>query len=247
MEKRNLSRKQALNLTTIGAFVAAAVIAVITMIMKTSVAEGGWVGFLNALDRMQNYIQNLNGKWEMLFAILFLYAVRSAVPIPFPFLIIMTGVMFNPVNAVIINTAGFCIVTTITYWFGRYSGGGFALKQLNKYDNVRHILLEGGKTKKFSILIAVRIIPAIPINLVSTMYGGMKAPFIRFMIASIIGFAPKIIVYSVMGGNITQPFTWQFMGPVIVLLILTGTVTFSVNKALEKRKGDQKDDESAVA
>ncbi len=247
MEKRNLSRKQALNLTTIGAFAAAAVIAVITMIMKTSVAEGGWAGFLNALDRMQNYIQNLNGKWEILFAILLLYAVRSVVPIPFPFLIIMTGVMFKPINAVIINTAGFCIVTFITYWFGRYTGGGFALKQLNKYENVRHILLESKNKTKLSVLVAVRIVPAIPINLVSTMYGGMKTPFIRFMIASIIGFAPKIIVYSVMGGNITQPFTWQFMGPVIVLLILTGTVTFSVNKALEKRKGEQKDDESAVA
>lgn len=247
MEKRNLSRKQALNLTTIGLFVAAAVIAVITMIMKTSVAEGGWVGFLHALDRMQNYIQNLNGKWEIFFAILFVYAVRSVLPIPFPFLIMMTGVMFEPINAVIINTLGFCVVTAITYWYGRYTGGGFALKQLNKYDNVRHILLDGGRKTKLSILVAVRIIPAIPINLVSTMYGGMKMPFVRFMIASIIGFAPKIIVYSVMGGNITQPFTWQFMGPVIVLLILTGTVTFSVNTALDKRKGEQKDDESAVA
>jgi hypothetical protein len=41
-----------------------------------------------------------------------------------------------------------------------------------------------------------------------------------------------------MGGNIAQPFTWKFMSPIIILLILSGVVTWVVNITLDKRKGE---------
>lgn len=243
MEKRNLNRKTALNLTSIGLLIAVIVINIITIIMQTQIAEAGWVEFMRELELMQEFIRNLGNRWLIVFAIMIVYAVRSFLPIPYPFLIIMTGVMFRPVNALIINTVGFCVVTVISYWFGRVTKGGFALKQLNKYENVKQVLLSNKGKTKLSILIAVRIIPAIPINLVSNMYGGMKYPFIKFMIASIIGFAPKIVAYTLMGGNIAQPFTWEFMAPIIILLLLTSIVTFGVNEALEKRKEGHENDE----
>jgi uncharacterized membrane protein YdjX (TVP38/TMEM64 family) len=212
--------------------------------MQTQLAEAGWVEFMRELEEMQNFIRNLGNKWLIVIAIMLVYAIRSFLPIPYPFLIIMTGVMFRPTNALIINTIGFCVVTTISYWFGRASKGGFAMKQLNKYENVKHILLSSKKGKtKLSVLVAARIIPAIPINLVSNMYGGMKYPFVKFMIASVIGFAPKIIAYTLMGGSIAQPFTWEFMAPIIILLLLTSIVTFCVNEALEKRKEGHENDE----
>ena len=59
MEKRNLNRKKVLNLTSIGLFAAAVVIAVITMVMDTKVAEGGWAEFLHTLDRLQDFIMSM--------------------------------------------------------------------------------------------------------------------------------------------------------------------------------------------
>ena len=43
-----------------------------------------------------------------------------------------------------------------------------------------------------------------------------------------------------MGGNIAQPFTWHFMAPVIILLVISGTAVLITNIALEKRKGENK-------
>lgn len=97
---------------------------------------------------------------------------------------------------------------------------------------------------KLGVLVALRLIPSIPVNMVSKIYGGMKFPVIRFLIASVIGFLPKIWTYSVMGGNVSQPFTWHFMGPIVGLFILSGSVTVIVNIILEKTKGNKKNVES---
>ncbi len=240
MEKKNLNRKRVLYATSIGLFAAAVVIAVITVIMSTKVAEGGWAEFLHALDKLQTSIQALENRWLIVLAIMGVYVLRGFLPIPFPFILIMTGVMFRPVNAILINTAGTTIVFIINYLWGRFTGGGVAIKKLEKYDNVREMMAHHGKTK-LGVLVALRLVPSIPINLVSKTYGGMKYPLYDFLVASLLGFFPKIWVYSVMGGNISQPFTWNFMGPIIVLLILSGITTLIVNITLEKRKGENKD------
>ena len=240
MEKRNLSRKGALNLTCIGLFVAAGIIAIITLAMSTKVAEGGWAEFLHALDRMQELIQSLDNRWLLALAITGIYIAKTFAPIPFPFLFMMTGVMFRSGEALLINTLGYCVVLVISYWVGNSTDGGVALKRLKKYDNIQKMISHHGKTK-FGVLVALRIVPGIPINTVSQIYGGMDFPIHKFILASVIGFMPKIWTYTVMGGNISQPFTWKFMGPVIFLLILSGVVTLIVNITLEKRKGEDKD------
>ncbi len=239
MEKKNLNRKKALNLTSIGLFVAAGVIAIITVVMSTKVAEGGWAEFLHTLDRLQDFIMALDNKYLIVIAILGIYVLRGFLPIPFPFILMMTGVMFRPVNAIIINTVGTTIVLLITYYWGKLTNGGVAIKKLEKYDNVREMLSHHGKTK-LGVLVALRLIPSVPMNLVSKSFGGMKFPLDAFIVASLLGFFPKIWTYSVMGGNIAQPFTWRFMGPIIFLLILSGIATLIVNFALEERKGDNK-------
>lgn len=234
-----MNRKKALSLTAIGFFIAAAVIVVITMIMSTKVAEGGWAEFLHLLDKLQNSIQALENRWLIVVAIMGVYVLRGFVPLPFPFILIMTGVMFRPVNAIIINTIGTSIVLAITYWWGRGTGGGMAVRKLEKYENVRVMMQHHGKTK-LGVLVAFRLVPSIPVNAISKAYGGIKYPFYDFMVASLLGFFPKIWTYSVMGGNISQPFTWKFMGPIVFLLIISGIATLIVNIMLDKRKGENK-------
>lgn len=243
MEKKKLSRRRVLYATSIGLFVAAIVIAVITVFMSTKVAEGGWAEFLGALDRLQTSIQALDNKWLIVIAIIGVFVIKGFLPIPFPFILIMTGVMFRPVNAILINTFGTVVVFTINYLWGRFTGGGVAIKKLEKYDNVRDMMAHHGKTK-LGVLVALRLIPSVPVNLISKTYGGMKFPLYDFLVASLLGFFPKIWTYSVMGGNISQPFTWSFMAPIIVLLILSGVATLIVNITLEKRKGENKNENS---
>lgn len=241
MEKRNLDRKSALNLSSIGLFAVAILLAVITLIMSTKAAEGGWAEFLNALDKLQEFVQDLPNKWIIAIAILVIYALKAFVPIPFPFIMIMTGVIFDSYLAVSLNVIGFSITLSIVYWFGRRVNAGMAVQKLNKFENVREMLKRDGKTK-LGVLFLIRLIPSVPINMASKFYGGIKFPYLKFMTASIAGYFIKLWTYSVMGGNIAQPFTWQFMAPVIILLVVSGVAIFIANVVLEKKKGDNKND-----
>lgn len=243
MEQKNLDRKGALNFSAICLFAGAAVLSVITIIMSSKIGEGGWAEFMAKLDEMLLFIRSLPNKWLILIAIMLVYVLKNFIPIPFPFIFIMSGVIFDSYKAVIINVIGFSTVLLTKYYWGRKFGGGTAIKQLQKYDNVREMMYRPGNAK-LGVLVALRLIPSIPVNMVSKIYGGMKFPVIRFLIASVIGFLPKIWTYSVMGGNVSQPFTWHFMGPIVGLFILSGTVTVIVNIILEKTKGNKKNVES---
>ena len=240
MEKRNLDRRGAMKLSAIGLYAVAILLAVITLIMSTQVAEGGWAEFLRALEKLQNYIQALENRWLIAIAILVVYALKAVVPIPFPFIMIMTGVLLEPTLALPVNIVGFSITLSIVYWYGRRLDEGVAVHKLKKYENVRKMLNHAGKTK-LGVLFLIRLIPSIPINMASQFYGGIKFPFGKFMVASIAGYFIKLWTYSVMGGNIAQPFTWHFMAPVIILLVISGTAVLITNIALEKRKGENKD------
>ena len=155
----------------------------------------------------------------------------------------MTGVIFNHLNALIINTIGFSVVLLGKYYWGKSLGGGSAIQTLKKYGNVEDIMYNAGPAK-LGILVALRLIPSIPVNIVSKIYGGLKFPVVQFVVASIIGFFTKIYTYTIMGGNISQPFTWTVMGPVVGLLVISGISTLVVNIVLEKRNGDSKNGKS---
>lgn len=243
MESKNLDRKGALTFSSVCLFAAAGVLAILTAALESQVGEGGWAEFMEFLGTMQKAIQSLPNQWLILIAILCVYLLKNFIPIPFPFIFMMTGVMFDSYKAVLINVAGFIVVLLCKYYWGRKFGGGTAVKNLKKYDNVREMMFKAGPAK-LGVLVALRLCPSIPVNMVSKIYGGMKFPVGRFIIASVIGFFPKIWTYSVMGGNISQPFTWHFMAPIIALLVISGISTIAINVVLEKKKGDNKNVEN---
>lgn len=239
MEKRNLDRKGAMNISAIGFFAVAIALTIITLVMSTKVAEGGWAEFLKALGKIQDFIQSLEKSWLIAIAIIIVYILKSFVPIPFPFIMIMTGVMFEPSTALALNIVGFSITLSIVYWYGRRFDEGMALRKLKKYENVSEMLKHAGKTK-LGVLFLIRLIPSVPINMASQFYGGIKFPFWKFLAASVAGYFIKLWTYSVIGGNIAQPFTWHFMAPVIILLTVSGIAVLITNIILEKKKGEDK-------
>jgi uncharacterized membrane protein YdjX (TVP38/TMEM64 family) len=43
-----------------------------------------------------------------------------------------------------------------------------------------------------------------------------------YCLFSVLGFLPRIITWSIIGVNITDPFSVKFMAPIIILLIISG-------------------------
>ncbi len=244
MEKKNLDRKGALNYTSIILYIIALILGVLTFVLdSTDVGAEGWGKFMEELNEIQDLIRNLDNNWLILLAIFCVYMLKNFIPIPFPFIFMMVGAIYGKNWAVIINVCGYTLLLLTKYFWGRKMGGGTAVKQLKKYDNVREMMYRPGKVK-FGVLIFARLCPSIPVSIVSKIYGGMKYPIIPFLFASIVGFFPKIWTYSrVLGQYVNQPFTWKFMGPIVGLLVLSGTAALVANTILNKKHKKSEDKE----
>ncbi len=244
MEKKNLDRKGALNYTTVILYAIALILSAVTFVLdSTDVGAEGWGKFMEELVNVQVYIRNLDNNWLILLAIFLVYILKNFIPIPFPFIFMMVGALYGKDWSVVINVCGYTTLLITKYLWGRKMGGGTAVKKLKKYDNVREMMYKPGPIK-LGVLVFARLCPSIPVSIVSKIYGGMKYPIVPFLLASIVGFFPKIWTYSrVLGQEVNQPFTWKFMGPIVGLLIISGTAALIANTILNKKE-DKKDERS---
>ena len=244
MEKKNLDRKGALNYTTVILYAVALILSAVTFVLdSTDVGAEGWGKFMEELVNVQDYIRNLDNNWLILLAIFLVYILKNFIPIPFPFIFMMVGALYGKDWSVVINVCGYTTLLVTKYLWGRKMGGGTAVKKLKKYDNVREMMYKPGPIK-LGVLVFARLCPSIPVSIVSKIYGGMKYPIVPFLLASIVGFFPKIWTYSrVLGQEVNQPFTWKFMGPIVGLLIISGTAALIANTILNKKE-DKKDERS---
>lgn len=154
--------------------------------------------------------------------ILFFFIIKSVFPIiPFSVLFIGTGLVFSAPVAVCINAAGFGLLAGIKFLWGRRFGGGGAHKIVSRFDAVSDFMDFEGKGNKW-MLVLLRFVPFVPVSAVSRAYGATDMRFTPFVIYSVIGFLPRLISWSVIGVNMTQPFTASFITPVIILLMISG-------------------------
>ena len=54
------------------------------------------------------------------------------------------------------------------------------------------------------------------------MYGATEMKLPTFLCYSLLGFLPRVLMWSYVGVNILNPFTTEFMAPLIVLFIISG-------------------------
>lgn len=104
-----------------------------------------------------------------------------------------------------------------------------------------------GGTGNPIILFALRIIPFVPANPVSSLYGNMQMNYRSFLTISLLGYLLKLISFTAVGYNISEPFSSKFIVPVIAVLYLAGFLLFGVNailKYVDKRNSERATEES---
>ncbi|MGN1315610.1 MAG: TVP38/TMEM64 family protein [Acutalibacteraceae bacterium] len=161
-------------------------------------------------------------KLDAVAVILFFFLVKTFLGfIPFSVLFIGTGLVFSPTIAVLINVIGYSMLILIKFLWGRRFGGGGVHKLLLKSDSLTAFMDFHGKGNKW-MLVVLRFVPAAPVGTVSRAYGATDMKIIPFLILSNIGFLPRLIMWSIIGCNVFDPFTPSFLTPLAVLLAISG-------------------------
>ena len=85
-------------------------------------------------------------------------------------------------------------------------------------------LKKAGGRKGFLLLIILRLIPAVPYNLINYAFGLTEMPFAAYMLGSAIGIIPGTLVFINIGDkalDVTSPSFWIALGLLVLLLVVT--------------------------
>lgn len=211
----------------------------------------------HSLAELEQVILHIDIAWLFALVILMLFAVKSVIPIyPTSTVCFLTGAVLPMYFAVPVNIIGFVVLLTIRYFWGKRFGAGNAWKIISKTDTVRKLIQQDGKGNS-ALLVALRLVPGMPVNSISGIYGSFNFGYPKFIIFSIVGFLPRLISYTFVGRNIFDPLSGSFLVPVMLILFFSGisaifingiwvsvekTVKYVKTKNKAKTKGNEKDD-----
>jgi uncharacterized membrane protein YdjX (TVP38/TMEM64 family) len=155
--------------------------------------------------------------------------------IPASLIYLSVGMAFDTPVAVLISIAGIALEVTVTYWFGRALGGEYVQMLIKKAKGGEKLLNMQDKSK-FSSLFVIRLLPVFPIDFASLFLGSIKLPFIRYMLISVLGIAPRVIAFTLVGDRIYEIFPMELLLKAVLCIVPVAAVVFIVRWAIKQKK-----------
>lgn len=154
--------------------------------------------------------------------------------IPAMLVYVSVGMAFDTVTAIIISLAGIALEVAVTYWLGRALGGEYVTKLLKKVKGGDKIL--GMKnTSRFSTVFVVRLI-ALPIDFSSLFFGSMKTPFFRYVLFSVLGIAPRVVAFTLLGDSVYEYIPMPLIIKAVLILVPIAAVAFIIRWLVARKK-----------
>ncbi len=217
---------------------------VLLRVFQTDSFTVWYAKYTQTLVDFEIWIENYGATPLAVIIILINYTLKAVMPwFPVSCICVASAVIFKWYDALVINIIGLIILFTIKFIWGRHIGGGNAEKLLHKYDFIREIV-ERNQLSSGVVLFITRLLPSIPINSVSCVYGTTDMPLWRFLLISVVGFLYKAVTYIIIGRNVFDPASASFIVPFIPHVMLSGIIFLSLSSAIEggnkKRKNQIK-------
>ncbi len=164
-----------------------------------------------------------------------IYALKGAVfVIPASLIYISVGMAFQPMQAILINLIGISAEITVSYIFGVLVGGEYVKKLLKKSKGGNKLLTLKEKNKFLSVL-AIRFIPVFPIDFSGLFFGSAKMNFFSYFISSLLGIAPRVILFTLLGDKAYDYIPMKLIIALIICCIPICAAVITVKWVREKR------------
>ena len=177
----------------------------------------------------------MNDKVSVLLVIIFLFAFKAVFPMylyPLSALCAVTSAVFPAYFSIPINVVGLILLYSLKYYWGTKVGAKGVQTLLQKSETVQYLIEKDGKGNPW-LLSLFRLVPGIPINLVSKLYGAMGFEYRKYVILSLIGYSPLLISYTFIGRNVFNPLSAAFIVPFILLFTLVSISLLAISKIFQ--------------
>lgn len=155
--------------------------------------------------------------------------------IPAMLVYVSVGMAFDLGTALFISLCGIAVEVAVTYWLGYMLGGEYVNKLIKKAKGGEKLLNMQDKSK-FSSLFVIRLLPVFPIDFASLFLGSIKLPFIKYMIVSVLGIAPRVIAFTLVGDRIYEIFPMDLLLKAVLILVPVIAVVFIVMWIIKQKK-----------
>ena len=155
-----------------------------------------------------------------------LFIVLPAFFFPVAVLALAGGLLFGLWWGSLYTFVGALLNCTLMFFLARYTGRekieGLVQKKLSPRWQARLSRLAG--KEGFGLLILLRLIPAVPYNLINYAFGLTVMPFRIYLLASALGIIPGTLAFINLGDKAmdpTAPGFWMAVGLLLLLLVVT--------------------------
>lgn len=155
-----------------------------------------------------------------------LFALLPAVFFPVAVLALAGGLLFGLWAGSIYTFLGAMINCTVMFWLARTVGYTRvkALVESKLSEKWQNRLNAAAGREGFLLLIILRLIPAVPYNLINYAFGLSRMSYGAYLLASAMGIIPGTLVFINIGDkamDVNSPGFWVAIGLLVLLLVVT--------------------------
>ena len=79
---------------------------------------------------------------------------------------------------------------------------------------------------KFPALLSIRALPVFPIDFVSLFWGASRCKFPRYLLASLLGILPRVVLFTILGDGIYDYIPIHLLVKIIICAIPVGVAVY---------------------
>lgn len=208
---------------------------ILLILSKNDGIQEWYQKYVDMLAYAKETVEQMGDKFSIFLVLIFLFVFKAVFPIylfPLSALCAVASTVFPPYFSIPINLFGLGTLYSIKYFWGRKVGANAVQTILNKSETVSYLIQRGnGKGNPF-LLALFRLIPGIPVNTVSKLYGAMGFKYNYFLLLSFAGYSPLLISYTFIGQNVFNPLSTAFLLPFVLLFMLLGVSLMAISKII---------------
>lgn len=174
------------------------------------------------------------------FAYMAAFALLPAFFFPVAVLALAGGLLFGLWLGSLYTFIGAMLNCALMFWLSRHAGRKQVerLVQEKLSDVWQRRLARAGGQRGFMLLIILRLIPAVPYNLINYAFGLTNMPFGAYLLGSAIGIIPGTLVFINMGDKALEPGSASFYLAIGLLILLLAVTSYAGKRLLQKTNDD---------
>ncbi len=187
-------------------------------------------------DNVRAVLKSVRGEPWAILVVVTVFVLAGAIVFPINLMVLTTAAVFGPWLGILYGGAGIVSSGLVMYFIG----GRLGREALHRVLGERwRLALEGVRKRGLLAVVTLRLLPVVPFTLVNLAAGASGIRFLDFLIGTMIGILPGLVLLSIMGDRIVRILAEPSVSDIAILaLCVVGLIGLAVGaQALLGRRG----------